>query len=324
MTAMAEGRSNCLMDESLSAHRPFRRLPGSAMLEGAIDSHVHCAPHINRRTVTVFDAVRDAAAVNMRALGIMDVFANTSGLASLAMRELGHLGVEVFGGIILEPYVGGISARSVETALGMGYDGRGARFVSLPCHHTRFIALSEHRSPAFIETTLAIPETGDLPGDIPEIIDLCVARGAVFNTGHLFGAEHMRVVAEAQRRGADRILVPASYLTVNEAVEIAGMGAILEFSFFVLGHATQVPQTMIDAEPHRFAIADLARMIEIIRKVGPGSVILSSDSGALVLPPPTEAMRELLVTIESCGIPEADIREMVTTTAARLFDITLP
>ena len=45
----------------------------------------------------------------MRAVGLMDVFANTSGLAALANRELGHLGVEAFGGIILEPYAGGLS-----------------------------------------------------------------------------------------------------------------------------------------------------------------------------------------------------------------------
>src|SRR5947208_2853410 len=122
----------------------LRRLPFSHLLRGAVDSHVHCAPHINARTVTAFDAVPEAAAAGLKGLGIMDVFANTSGLAALAMRELSHLGVDVFGGIILEPYVGGIDARVVSNALKMGYGpGTGARFVSLPCHHTRFVALSE-------------------------------------------------------------------------------------------------------------------------------------------------------------------------------------
>jgi hypothetical protein len=72
-------------------------LPGMDLVAGAIDSHVHCCPHINARTVTVFDAVRQAARARMRAIGLMDVFANTSGLAALASRELGDLGVEVFG-----------------------------------------------------------------------------------------------------------------------------------------------------------------------------------------------------------------------------------
>src|SRR5581483_9586587 len=106
-----------------------RELPFAHLLHGAIDSHVHCAPHINARTVTVFDAVREAAEAGLAGLGIMDVFANTSGLAALATRELGHLGVDVFGGIILEPYVGGIDPRVVENALKMGYGpDSGARF----------------------------------------------------------------------------------------------------------------------------------------------------------------------------------------------------
>ena len=36
------------------------------LLVGAVDSHVHCAPHINRRTVTLFDAVRHASAAGLR------------------------------------------------------------------------------------------------------------------------------------------------------------------------------------------------------------------------------------------------------------------
>ena len=91
-------------------------IAGMERLEGAVDSHVHCCPHINDRTVSVFDATRQAAAAGMKGLGLMDVFANSSGLAALAMRELGHLGVDVFGGIILEPYVGGLSARVAATA----------------------------------------------------------------------------------------------------------------------------------------------------------------------------------------------------------------
>src|SRR4051812_22943291 len=160
-------------------------LPGMDLVADAIDSHVHCCPHINARTVTVFDAVRQAARAGMGAIGLMDVFANTSGFAALACRELGDLGVEVFGGVILEPYVGGLSVASVEAALSMGYGpGTGARFVSLPCHHTKFVARSEGRSPAYVDACLG-PAEGELPDPLPEIIDLCIAADVVFNTGHL-------------------------------------------------------------------------------------------------------------------------------------------
>lgn len=296
------------------------RLPFGERLKGTVDSHVHCGPHINQRTVTVFDAVRQAAAAGQIGLGIMDVFANTSGLAALAMRELGGLGVEVFGGIILEPYVGGIDPRVVGLALAMGYgEGTGARFVSLPCHHTRFVAQSERRPPDYVARCFAVPETGPLPDALAEILDLVAAAGAVFNTGHVTGTEAARLVEEAARRGVARVLCPASYFTTDEARTIAGFGAYLEFSFFVLSHATAVGQTMIDSEKHRFPPVSIESVAEKIRAVGPERVVLGSDSGAYVLPPPVEAFREFLIMIHGAGFSEAEIATMAARNPAHLF-----
>ena len=295
---------------------------GMEMLQGAVDSHVHCCPHINGRTVTVFEAVREAAKAGLRGIGLMDVFANSAGLAALAMKELGDLGVEVFGGIILEPYVGGLSARVVETALDMGYGPfAGARYVSLPCHNTAFVARSEGRGPAYVESCLSIPAKGPMPDPLGEIMDRVAARDVVFNTGHLSGAETVRVVEAARGRGVERILVPASYVTVGEAREIVRLGATIEFAFFVMSHATQVGTTMIDAEKHRFPPVTLESVVEKIRAVGPESVVLSSDSGSYILPPPVEALREWLLMIASEDFSAEDIRRMVADNPAHLFKL---
>ena len=301
--------------------RRRRAIPGMELLVGAVDSHVHCCPHINQRTVTLFEAVRAAARAGLAGLGLMDVFANTSGLAALANRELGRLGVDVFGGIILEPYVGGLSPRAVQTALKMGYGDGGARFVSLPCHHTAFVARSESRSPAYIETCLAIPESGELPDPLPEIIDLCIEADVVFNLGHLSGSEAVRVAEAARGRGCRRMLAPAGYLAGAEAAAIVAAGASLEYSFFVFSHATDIPQTMIDAERHRFARAEFARAVEIIGALGAENVVLSSDSGALVLPPPVEAFREFVMMFASSGLREESLRRMTAENPARLFKV---
>ena len=312
---------------SAGAARPV--IPGMELLAGAVDSHVHCCPHINRRTVTVFEAVRAAASAGLAGIGLMDVFANSSGLAALARRELAHLGVDVFGGIILEPYVGGLSARVVETALKMGYGDSGdtpagARFVSLPCHHTAFVGRSERRSPAYVETCLAIPEQGPLPEPLPEIIDLCVEADVVFNLGHLSGAEAVRVAEQAAARGCRRMLCPAGYLDAGEATAIAATGCMLEYSFFVFSHATDVAQTMIDAERHRFARADFQRAVEIVAAVGAAHFVVSSDSGALVLPPPVEAFREFALMFAGSGVAKADLAKMIRGNPARLFKVARP
>lgn len=296
-----------------------RTLPFAHLLRGAVDSHVHCAPHINERTVTVFDAVREAAAAGIVGLGIMDVFANTSGLAALAMRELGHLGVDVFGGIILEPYAGGIDPRVVRNGLRMGYGpGTGARFVSLPCHHTRFVARSERR-PADYVAACFHAEDGPLSDPLKEIMDIVAAADAVFNVGHVSGAEAVRIVAEARTRGVEKILCPASYFSTDEAKAVVAAGALIEFSFFVLSHATAIGQTMIDSERHRFAPVTLESVADKIRAVGPQACILSSDSGSYVLPPPVEAFRELIVMIQSTGFDDDAIRTMFAVNPARLF-----
>jgi hypothetical protein len=297
-----------------------RHLPFAHLLRGAVDSHVHCAPHINPRTATVFEAVRDAAAAGLAGLGIMDVFANTSGLAALVMRELGDLGVEVFGGIILEPYVGGIDPRVVRNALAMGYGpGTGARFVSLPCHHTRFVALSERRPADYVEACFHLAPGAVIPDSIKQILDLVASAGVVFNTGHVSGAEAVRLVEEARSRGVAKILCPASYFSLDEAKAVASSGALIEFSFFVLSHATAVGQTMIDAELHRFPPVTLASVVEKIRAVGPEICVLASDSGSYVLPPPVEAFRELIVMIQSAGWDDEAIRLMTATNPTALF-----
>ena len=299
-------------------------MPGMEFLAGAVDSHVHCCPHINQRTVSLFDAVRAASRAGLAGLGLMDVFANSSGLAALANRELGSLGVDVFGGIILEPYSGGLSPRAVQTALRMGYGGDGARYVSLPCHHTAFVARSEGRSATYVETCLAIEQAGDLADPLPEIIDLCIEADVVFNLGHLSGPEAVHVAEQAARRGCRRMLCPAGYLAPDEAVAIVSAGAVLEYSFFVFSHATDISQTMIDAERHRFARADFGRAVSIINQIGAENFIIGSDSGALVLPPPVEAFREFIVMFTSSGITPDEIRKMTTDNPSRLFKIAKP
>ena len=297
-----------------------RQLPFAHLLRGAVDCHVHCAPHINPRTATVFDAVRDAAAAGLAGLGIMDVFANTSGLAALAMRELGDLGVEVFGGIILEPYVGGVDPRVVRNALGMGYGpGTGARFVSLPCHHTRFVALSERRPADYVAACFHLAPGAAIADALKETLDLVAAAGAVFNTGHVSGAEAVRLVDEARSRGVEKILCPASYFSLDEAKAAAASGAFIEFSFFVLSHATAIGQTMIDAERHRFPPVTLESVVEKITAVGPAGCVLSSNSGSYVLPPPIEAFRELIVMVQSAGFDDDAIRRMTATNPTALF-----
>lgn len=300
----------------------MRAAPGSDLLVGAMDNHVHAAPHINPRALDVFEAAQDAAAAGMVALGLMDNFCNTAGYAALVRRQRPDLALDVFGGLIMEPPAGGVSAQAVRIALSYGYGpGDGARFVSLPTHHTRHIARQEERPPAHIEACLEIPARGPLPDPLGEILDLVAQASVVLNTGHLSGAEAVRVVEAAKERGVTRILVPASHYDVGTVREVVALGAVAEFSFFFVSHATAVGLTHVDAAANAVAPVALADMAERIAAAGPARAVLSSDCGVGVLPPPVEGLREFLVLLEHAGIARADLRKMVSDTPRALFRV---
>ncbi len=298
--------------------------PGMQYLAGAVDCHIHACPHLNGRSVTVFEAVRQAAASGMRAIGLMDNFCNSAGYAALANSELGHLGVDVFGGLIMQPTAGGITAAAAQAALGYGYGpGTAARFISLPTHHTRYIATREGRSPAFLETTFGVPANGIVPDPVPEIMDMVAEADAVFDCGHVSGPEAVALAEEARRRGLTRIRTHGNRYAPDEIRAIVAAGGVVEFSFFILTHAVTVELTHVDQEKHKvtgggITIGDMA---ERIRAAGPAHAILSSDCGVFLLPPPVEGFREFLLLAESAGFTPAEIRLMSSTNPAKLFRV---
>ena len=296
--------------------------PGAELLAGAVDCHIHACPYVNARSVDVFEAVREAAAAGMAGIGLMDNFTNSSGLAALVRRQLPECQIDVFGGLIMEPPAGGVSAEAVRIALAYGYGpGTGARFISMPTHHTRHVAMQEGRSPLYLETCFAISEGGLLPDPLSEILELIAEADAVFNTGHVSEAEAVRLVEEARRRGVARILVPASLYGVDAVRALARAGAMLEFSFFFLSHATQVGLTHVDFEAHRIAGTTAAQMAAVIRAFDVGRAVLSSDCGVALLPTPVEGLREFLLLLEAAGIERCALRTMVTDNPIRLFKI---
>ncbi len=296
---------------------------GMHYVKGAIDCHIHACPHLNGRSVDVFEAVREAADAGMRAIGLMDNFQNSSGFAALAMRELGHLGIEVFGGVIMQPVAGGVTLETARTAIGYGYGpGSGARFVSMPTHHTRYVAEREGRSPAFLETTFQVSDSGPLPEPVLAIMDLCAEHDVVFDCGHVSAAEAVRLCEEGRKRGLTRLRTHCGRYAPDAVAAIVATGAYAEFSFFLLTHATQVGLTHVDAEKHKVAgqtIQDLAPRI----RAGGDRAIVSSDCGVFLLPSPVEGFREFMLLLESEGFEEGSLRRMNTTNPAALFGITL-
>ncbi len=292
------------------------------LIVGAVDCHVHACPHINARSLDVIEAAREALSVGMTGLGLMDNFANSSGYAALARRVLGPVALDIWGGLIMEPPAGGVSAEAVAIALSYGYGpGTGARFISLPTHHTRHVARGEGRSPLYVEACFEVPETGPLPDPLPEILDRVAAADVVFNSGHVAVSEAVRLVSEARARGVQRILVPASHYDDHAIAAVIAGGAVAELSYFFASPAADVPLTHVDAEAHVIAGVSIQRMAGIIRRHGAANLIVSSDCGVGILPRPVEGLRLFLRLLAEQGIGQDDLRLMVRANPARLFKV---
>ena len=294
---------------------------GMHYLTGAVDCHVHCCPHLNGRSANVFESVRQAAAAGLRAIGLMDNFQNSSGYAALVMAELGHLGLEVFGGLIMQPTAGGVTLEAARNAVDYGYGpGTGARFISLPTHHTKSVARREGRTGLYLEAAFGLETNGKVPDPVPAIMDLCAERDIVFDCGHVEGWEAVALVQEARRRGVARLRTHAGRYEPDVIRELVSLGAYAEFNFFLLTHATQVGLTHVDQEKHKAPGQTIQDLAPRVHAAG-DRAIASSDAGIYLLAPPVESFREFMLLLESEGFTEVELRRMNGTNPAALFKI---
>ncbi|MGA0598272.1 DUF6282 family protein [Enterovirga sp. CN4-39] len=294
---------------------------GTHYLQGAVDVHVHACPHLNGRSANVFEAVRAAAAAGMRGIGLMDNFQNSAGYAALAMQELGHLGVDVFGGLIMQPAAGGVTLEAARTAIGYGYGpGTGARFLSLPTHHTKAVALQEGRTGLYLETAFGVPETGPVPDPVPAILDLCAEHDIVFDCGHVSGPEAVRLAEEAKARGVKRLRTHGNGYDEDVVRAVTALGGYAEFGMFELTHASQVGLTHVDHEKHRAQARSMDEIAPRIRAAA-SRAIVSSDAGIALLAPPVESFRQFLVLLEAAGFGPDEIRRVSADNPATLFRV---
>ncbi len=155
----------------------------------------------------------------------------------------------------MEPTAGGVSADAVRIALKLGYEasGDGARFISLPTHHTQHIARMENRPDDYV--AVPHPRRGAVADPLPEIFDLVAEADVVLDTGHVSGPEALRVVEAARAHGVSRILVPASQYDSATVTQLASMGAHVEFSFFFASMHADRPDPRRQRAQHRRARA---------------------------------------------------------------------
>ncbi len=172
---------------------------GKISVEGAIDLHVHSYPSLFSRIGDDRVIVRAAAEAGMRAILLKEHYESTVSRAYLLKSEFPT--IEIYGGIVLNSFVGGINPAAVEASLRMG-----AKAVWMPTVDAANEAqvfgstvgyCSKDGDRRTVEGITILEENG-LRAEVYEVIELVIEHKAFLGTGHLFPNE---ILALARGKG---------------------------------------------------------------------------------------------------------------------------
>ncbi len=272
-------------------------------IDGAYDLHVHSSPDLFPRIADDAQMVADAAGHGFAGVVMKNHFESTASRAQLAARAAG--GMKVYGGLVLNRYVGGVNPAAVEVALRMG-----ARIVWMPtldsaCHRAAFgFGGSFAAQSSGLETTsegISLLREGRLMDEARQIMALVKERGAALATGHVSFEEIRALVGEAEAQGFRKLIVTHPFdkapgLTLPQVQSLVRPGVRIEFVFCSI--------------TPKWSFTDAATIAHCMKTIGPERFVISSDGGQAHNPLPAEGYRQFVQALHAEGVAAEDFRVM--------------
>jgi hypothetical protein len=280
---------------------------------GAIDLHCHPYPDLFPRLADDVDIAIAARDAGMDALVLKCHHENTVSRAYLVQRMVP--GIRVFGGIVLNHYVGGINPAAVEAALRLGGKEVWMPTVDAGYHgevHGGTGGYDSQQGGISGEGIWVTDGDGRLRSEVKEVLALIADHKAILGTCHLSPKEIVALVREAVDVGVEKIVVTHPFfkvpnLDLDTIEELARMGAMPEF-----GYCTVSPAW------HYAVVETVAAAID---RVGASRCLLVSDTGQRHNPMPSEALRIFAQTLHEKGVEEKAIRSMIQANPYDLLDL---
>ena len=281
----------------------------------AIDLHVHGSPEPfeGERRVNLFELAQQAKAAGMKGVVIKSLRFGT-GTITMLVNQLVNSPI-LIGSLVLNKDVGGLNPDVVAAEARAG-----AKVIWLPTFsaaaHLATRVKKTSANAAEIEKNEGISiidKNGKLVFEIERILQIMSKNKLVLATGHVSKVEVFAVTREALRQQIKVIIThpmagPAGpLLSIDEARELAGMGAYIECTF-----AHCMPPMLLSPE-------DTAGCVKMI---GPEHCVLSTDFGQLFNPPPTEGFHMMLATLlQFSKLTEDELRIMVKVNPAKILGL---
>ncbi|MEA2400727.1 MAG: hypothetical protein QOK00_1130 [Thermoleophilaceae bacterium] len=289
------------------------------LVKGAVDVHVHIAPDVVERRIDDVGLARRFEELGLAGFVLKSHYTSTAERAAVVRGVVP--GIATLGAIVLNRAIGGMNPLAVEIAA-----REGARVVWMPTTDSRAerAHLAEQPPGANLpvwakvqaefsergiesEPVEVVGEDGELEPETRVVLQVIAEHGMALATGHLGREEVFPVVAAALAAGVENVVVthpdfPAQGFSVDEQLELAGMGAWVERCF-------TTPYT---------GKCSWEQWLEGTKAVGAERTILSSDLGQVKNPPVEDGLALMADRLLEAGFGEAEVRTMAVTNTRKL------
>lgn len=291
------------------------------LMHGACDLHVHLEPCMFHRQTSEYQFARFAQTAGYRAT-VSKCHHTLNADRIKTVREQVP-GFEMFGGIVLNHFVGGLNPYAVEASITSG-----GKITWMPtmhaAHHVKTFGkpvyarlarksdLNAAELPAARPPISVLRDDGTLKPEVHDILDLIARSQTILATAHLSFEEMTVLIRDARARGVEKIIVThaemeVTNLTIEQQVELADLGAYIEHVI--------LPMLPL------YSRLDPMQFVAAIQAVGPERTILSTDSGQPLNPHPIEGMRQFVRTLLYKGLKKTDIDRMLKVNPAHLLGL---
>ncbi len=315
-------------------------------LEGAIDIHMHPHPCLFDRITDDRGVAEAARSEKMRGIVIKCHHENTVSRAIKAADAVP--GIEVYGGIVLNYYVGGLNAAAVEAACKLGgkivwmptidaenhavahgsrgqYDvqkggltgkkGSGgkapARRGGKPSRR-EVVSTGQGAVSGGYGGISPVDERGKLKPEALDVLSVAAQYDVALASCHLSPKEIRVLFKGAGEMGVKKMLFTHPFFKVPGA-DVAFTKEMVKLGAIAeWGYCTVSPM---------WGYASIDRMLAAIQEVGPQNSILMSDLGQRHNPLPNEGLRVFCQCLYEKGMPEKDIRTMIVTNPEKILGL---
>ncbi len=286
-------------------------------VKGAVDVHVHSFPCIMPRLADDRQVVQAAQAAGMKAIMLKSHHESSVSRAYLLRDEFPD--IKIFGGIVLNQFVGGINPAAAEVALRLG-----AKEVWMPTidaqHHVeehggreKYDVQVSGSGFSWGDPICVLDDDGNITNEANVVLELIAKYDAILGTAHLSLKEIRPLVRQAKQKGVQKILITHPFFKVPAGmdtdflVDVAKEGAIAEFGF-----CTVSPM---------WAYASIEQTKKAMDTVGYANCVIMSDAGQTHNPIAPEALRLYAQGLYEKGVKQTDLERLMVSTPSALLGI---